>query len=164
MLIIVVFIFSEYPLPDGWKQTLPAVDHRWVSHALFKANKKSGKAELVFSRVDKLWWHPPQPALICSQVPHGDRYFASRLLWMPRKLWQVQFHCPHAECHGHLLTSAGIYPRVRQVLDIDCYYSLAAEYLECISCKRKLISWSSVLLQQLDLGHRLQFPVLLTYR
>ena len=83
---------------------------------------------------------------------------------MPRKLWQVRLCCPDPACAEHPLTSAGLYPRVRQVLDMDGFYHLAAEYLECTKCKKKLISWSGAITRQLDLGHRVQFPVLLTYQ
>ena len=62
------------------------------------------------------------------------------------------------------LTSAGVYPRVRQVLDIDGYYVLAGEYLECSKCTRKLISWSPSIVKQLNIGHQLQFPVLITHK
>ncbi|OWF35733.1 hypothetical protein KP79_PYT26070 [Mizuhopecten yessoensis] len=41
---------------------------------------------------------------------------------------------------------------------------MAAEYLQCQSCHRKVISWKSRVVQQLDLGHRLQFPILMTHR
>ena len=76
---------------------------------------------------------------------------------MPRKLWQIELHCLHPECEENPLTGAGVYPRVRQVLDIDGYYILAAEYLECSKCTRKLISWSPSIIKQLDIGHQLQF-------
>ena len=75
-----------------------------------------------------------------------------------------QLHCPHHECEQHPLTSAGVYPRVRQVLDIDYLYILAAEYLECLKCGRKLISWSPAIIKQLDVGHQMQFPVLMTHK
>jgi hypothetical protein len=81
-----------------------------------------------------------------------SRYFAQRLLlWMPRKLWQIELHCLHPECEENPLTGAGVYPRVRQVLDIDGYYILAAEYLECSN------TWSPSIIKQLDIGHQLQF-------
>jgi hypothetical protein len=41
---------------------------------------------------------------------------------------------------------------------------LAAEYLECSKCKKKLNSWNNEILSQLDVWHRLQFPCLLTRR
>ena len=82
---------------------------------------------------------------------------------MPRKLWKVTLYCPHEGCEKQPLTSAGIYSTVRQVVDIDSNYNLAAEYLECRSCTRKVISWSPAIVKQLDVGHQVQFPVLLTY-
>lgn len=79
-----------------------------------------------------MWFYPPPPSLLPSQPPSVSRYFAQRLLlWMPRKMWQVKLHCPHPECEQHPLTSAGGYQRVRQVLDVDGYYILAAEYNNC---------------------------------
>jgi len=53
---------------------------------------------------------------------------------------------------------------VRQVLDVDGFYNLASEYLECTSCKGRYISWSDDILRQLDVGHRRLFPAILTYR
>ncbi|KAK3726392.1 hypothetical protein QZH41_016260, partial [Actinostola sp. cb2023] len=155
----------EHPLlPEGWRKTLPKADHQWVSLALFTVNKR-GKAKLDWDRVNKLWWDPPQPPLITTQPPRPDRYYAQRLLlWMPRKLWKVTLYCPHPGCDNQRLTSAGLYNTVRQVVDIDSCYNLAAEYLECKNCKRKVISWSPAIVKQLDMGHQLQFPVLLTYQ
>lgn len=93
-----------------------------------------------FYRLDKLWWYPPQYPLSVSQPPSPNRYFAQPLLlWMPRKLWCVKLYCPHPGCHQKNLTSAGIYPHICQVLDIDGYYNLAAEYLECKNCNRKVL-------------------------
>ena len=151
-------------LIEGWKNTLPTFDHEWVSSALFKLSIR-GKPSFDSSKVRQLWYYPPQPSLIPTQPPSIARYFARPLLlWMPRKMWQVQLHCPHPECQKHLLTSAGIYTRVRQVLDVDGYYNLASEYLECSKCSRKVISWSPSVVKQLDIGHRLQFPVLVTHK
>ena len=144
-------------------QSLPKPDHVWVSKALFKQSFR-GKAELDVSNVKKLWWHPPKPALTVSQIPVVHSYFTQHaFLWMLRKLWRVQLHCPHADCDKHPLTSTGLYPHIRQVFDLDCYYSLATEYLECLTCKRKIISWSQSILNQLDVGHKRQFPIIITY-
>ena len=85
------------------------------------------------------------------------------LLRMPRKLWQVRLHCPNDDCVKHPLTSAGLRPHVRQVLDLDGYYSLITEYLEGGKCKRKVIGWSQGSLDQLDVGHRKQFPTIITH-
>ncbi|KAK0141506.1 hypothetical protein N1851_021392 [Merluccius polli] len=42
--------------------------------------------------------------------------------------------------------------------------TLATEYLECKGCSKKYPGWSEDILGQLDMGHRSQFPALLTYR
>ncbi|RXN19565.1 Epithelial-stromal interaction 1 [Labeo rohita] len=76
-------------------------------------------------------------------------------------------HQPPAElpdCGKHRLTVAGLYRTVRKVLDIDKWYDLATEYLECKCCKKKYTAWSEYILGQLDMGHHSQFPALLTYR
>ena len=41
---------------------------------------------------------------------------------------------------------------------------MVSEYLECSNCKKKVIAWSAPVLAQLDVGHRLQFPIILTYK
>jgi len=40
---------------------------------------------------------------------------------------------------------------------------LVTEDLERAKCKRKVISWSQAFLDQLDVGHRGQFPIIITY-
>ena len=109
-----------------------------------------------------LWYYPPQTVLPIGRTPTVNRYFAQRLLaWMPRKLWHVKLVCPPVSKNE--LTGAGIYHHVRQVLDVDGYYNLAAKYLECSKCKSKFISWSAPIVNQLDVGHRSQFPLIITY-
>lgn len=77
---------QDSPLPDGWKQTLPEADHKWVAAAAFKWSSK-GKPELEMSKMESLWLHPLSPPLVQTQVPKVDRYFAQRLfVWMPKKL------------------------------------------------------------------------------
>ena len=113
--------------------------------------------------MSKLWWYPPQPSVAVNSIPGVDRYFARPLfLWMPRKQWKVKLVCPHSTCEKRELTSAGIHQKVRQVTDINGFYSMACETLECQKCKRKMLSWSHSILSQLDVGHRVQFPCILT--
>lgn len=57
------------------------------------------------------------------------------LLWMPRKLWNVKLHSTCDDCGKHPVTSAGVYPHVRQVLDLDGYYSLVTEILSVGSAR-----------------------------
>ena len=153
---------TEYPLPEGWKATLPKPDHQWVSKALFTYSAL-GVPQLDIGRVTGLWFYPPQPALTLTRPPSVKKYFTQQLfLWMPRKLWRVKLVCTQDECAQNELTSAGIYRFVRQVLDVDSFYNLASERLECSKCKRKFISWSESIVNQLDVGHRRQFPLICT--
>ena len=149
-------------LPSGWTHTLPEVDQRWISKALFRWTAQ-GHPELDFSRVDKLWWYPPQVPLKTSDFPLLENYFGHPLLlWMPRKLWQVKLTCPHSDCNRELLTSAGLHQKIRLVVAVGKMYFVASEYLACRRCKRKVISWSHGIVSQLDIGHRVQFPCILT--
>ena len=151
-------------MTEGWKQSLPRADHQWVSNALFKESSK-GKPEVDTSRINKLWFYPPEPLFLHGRPPKPSLFYASRLLmWIPRKLWGFKFVCTQKECNRQELNSAGVYPHVRQVVDVEGFYNLAGEYLECRRCRKKVISWSKPMLDQLDTGHRLQFPIVLTYK
>lgn len=151
-------------LPVHWKDQLPPFQQEWIRQTLFKANPRTGKPELVSQL--KLWWYPPQPALIHTQPPASpDQFFRRPLfLWMPLKMWRFPLACVQPACGKHRLTAAGLYRTVRKVLDIDGWYDLATEYLECKRCGKKYPAWSEDILGQLDMGHRSQFPALLTYR
>ena len=61
------------------------------------------------------------------------------------------------------LTKCGLYRTVRKVLDIDGWYFMATEYLECRRCKKKVTAWSQDIFDQLDQDKREQFPAILTY-
>ena len=113
--------------------------------------------------VKQLWYYPPQPHLIPSQLPNSYRYFAHPLLcWMPHRLWKMTLMCP--QCDTRKLTSAGAYKTVRKVLKLTGVNLLVGENLECTACKKKWPSWNRDILSQLDIPHRKQFPALLTYR
>jgi len=127
---------------------------------------QDGKSGLELKPNLQLWWFPPQPPLVYTQPPASPDPFFHRplFLWMPYRMWAVRFKCTAPGCSSHPLTSCGMYKQVRQVLDIDGFYHLASEYLECGKCHRKVIAWSGDILQQLDVGHRSLFPAILTYR
>ncbi len=98
-----------------------------------------------------------------NQAPAPDRFFChSLLLWMPYKLWRVKILCPNPACGQHQLTGGGLHKRARQVLDIDRTYNMVTETLICTKCRASHVSWSHTVLQQLDLGHRSEFQVILT--
>jgi hypothetical protein len=138
-------------------KTLPKVDQQQISKALFHWNK-SGGVELVLE-----WWYPPQPGVAVNSLPGVNRYFARPLfLWMPWKQWKVKLYCLQSGCENKELASAGINQQVRQVTDIDGFYNMACDNLECMKCRHRVLSWSNAILSQLDKGHRVQFPCILT--
>ncbi|KAL6487611.1 hypothetical protein MHYP_G00042370 [Metynnis hypsauchen] len=85
---------------------------------------------------------------------------------MPYRMWAFRFLCKERNCNraGQCLTSSGLYKTVRRVLDIDGWYFMATEYLECHRCRKKVAGWSQDILEQLDPAHRAMFPGILTSR
>lgn len=159
-----VVVPVKHVLYPGWTRSIPSYDQDWILKSVFIQGKKMIQPRTPL----QLWYRSPPPALIYNQPPRSaDRFFGTRLLyWAPYELFDVLLSCPQPSCRGHQLTSSSkTYKHtVRQVLDVDGYYNLAAEYLECTSCQRRYIPWSDVILDQLDVGHRSQFPIILTYR
>nr|XP_055051854.1 uncharacterized protein LOC129437619 isoform X2 [Misgurnus anguillicaudatus] len=139
-------------LPTKLMKTIPLQDQKWISAALWKQHRL---------RTDlKLWYDPPEPALIYHQGPAPERFFTHRLLlWMPYHLWKVRLSCPVC---GRQLTGYGAHKRARQVLDVDRFYLMITETLWCSGCKAAFISTSKAILDQLDLAHRLEFRLILT--
>ncbi len=111
----------------------------------------------------KTWWYPPPvPGPNSSTKPAAEAYFFQRFfLWMPRKMWEFNFTCPTCS-DVQSLTSKGLYNRVRKVIDLTCRYYLAAEYLECRSCRGTFISYDARLLSQLPDAYQVRFPIILT--
>ncbi|CAL8240335.1 unnamed protein product [Merluccius merluccius] len=143
-------------LPAKLMKTIPLQDQKWISVALWKHQRL---------RTDlKLWYDPPEPALIYHQAPTPERFFTHRLLlWMPYHLWKVRLSCPVC---GKQLTGYGAHKRARQVLDVDRYYLMMTETLWCssVGCKTSYISTSKTILDQLDLAHKQEFRLILTKR
>ncbi|KAK5622099.1 hypothetical protein CRENBAI_010377 [Crenichthys baileyi] len=106
-----------------------------------------------------------RPPTIFTQPPSSPDVFFCRplFLWMPLKMWLIPLACVQPACNNHRLTAAGLYHTVCKVLDIDGWYDMATEYLECKRCKKKYPAWSEEILGQLDMGRRRKFPAILTY-
>ncbi len=122
-------------LPTGWKGNIAPGDQGWIGRSLFV-----GKGKLNTSL--KLWWHPP-PYSPPQGLPSPETYHQRRLfLWMPRRMWQVDFQCPTCFI-SRSLTSKGAYNHVRIVIDSKDAYYLAGEYMFCNTCKGTYISWDS---------------------
>ena len=122
-------------LPQGWRQNVSEGDRRWIGRSLFVAKGK-------LSPNLKLWWYPPSyepPPGMPS--PETYMYHLKKLfLWMPRKMWRVDFHCPSCSPQQSL-RSKGLYNHVRLVLDLREFYYLAGEYMDCRGCNGTFISW-----------------------
>ena len=160
---MLILLFQEINLPQGWRKTLDQADQAWISKSLFGVNKQ-GQPELLNEAL-KLYLYPPMPPNVANAPPRPSLYFARRLcLWFPYKLWSVRLHCTQPECSKPQLTGAGVYGVVRKVLDIDDFYYMAGEKLDCPACGKRYISWSSSIVDQLDAGHRWQFPAIITYK
>ena len=130
-------------------------DRAWIGHCLF-VKKGSLTTQL------KTWRLPPPMLHQSSSRPSPDAYHYRRLfLWMPRKMWNVDFHCPHCGPQQSL-RSKGVYNRVHLVVDIKDMYYLAGEYMDCGACRGTFISWDHRMLAQLSDGVRARFPVVLT--
>uniref|UniRef100_UPI00358E8398 uncharacterized protein n=1 Tax=Myxine glutinosa TaxID=7769 RepID=UPI00358E8398 len=144
-------------LPAGWGQNVDIGDKEWIGKALFV---EKGRLKDSLSN----WNMPPELKRECSTQPRVEVYFHRRLfLWMPRKMWSINFYCP--KCPNRpSLRSKGLYNRVRLVLDLRDYYYLAAEYMDCGRCKGTFIAYDSRLLEQLADGPKSVFPALLTYK
>ena len=139
-------------LPVGWMTNLPKADAQWIGQTLF-AKKGILTAKL------QLWWTPPQPGV--RKVPSCELYHLRRLfLWMPRRMWAVDFKCP--QCQTESLKSKGIYNRIRSVVDLKDMYWMATEYLYCPKCGVTIQSWDDRLLSQLTSDVRAWFPAILT--
>ncbi|KAK5618768.1 hypothetical protein CRENBAI_012183 [Crenichthys baileyi] len=147
-------------LLESWKSSLPPEQQEWLSRALF-IKDRTGRA--VLSKELQLWYHPPGPRLIYSQPPSSpDAFFQRRFfLWAPYRMWQYSFKCPSC---AHKLTSCGLHKTVRRVLDLDGWYYMGREYLECRYCTKKLAAWSRSVREQLDFSHQILVPAELAYR
>ncbi|XP_066522256.1 uncharacterized protein [Hoplias malabaricus] len=157
---------SEGPvLPVSWKHHLPKEQHEWISRAMFKRDA-AGRA--VLTEQLRMWWFPPPPRPVLHQPPASPAAFFTRpfCIWMPYRMWAFRLSCQQPEClrAAHRLTACGLYKTVRRVLDLDGWYYLATEYLECRRCHKKVAGWSRDVLEQLDPAHRALFPAILTYR
>ena len=149
-------------LPYEWDKYLLPQDQKWISKALFRSNNH-GKIETVSNL--KIWWHPPPAPLLCHQPPQPDLYFTHRLcLWMLLRMWLMKFHCIMPTCKQAHLVGGGIHKRVCWVLDVDSFYYIVTERLVCSNFRKVYLRWGMVLLDQLDMGHRSQFPAVFTGR
>ncbi|KAK0153862.1 hypothetical protein N1851_004054 [Merluccius polli] len=142
-------------LPESWRTALTGEEQEWIGRELFQPDSK-GRTTLTTDL--KLWWYPPQPRP------------TTRLTSCLLRMSAVPLDAPASvggvrpTCCNKALTKCGLYRTIRRVLDIDGWYLMATEYLECRRCKKKVAAWSQEVVGQLGEGHRAQFPAILTYK
>ena len=126
----------------------------WIAKALYNSNNK-----LKDSLPDQNWYYPQDHAP--NTIPEPANYFQQRMfLWAPMRMWQIILKCP--TCKSQLQHS-GIYPKVREVVDVDSrYYLVGADYPRCNGCRLPICPWNPAILDQLDPKHRNMFPAVLT--
>ncbi len=117
------------PKFPGYWETIPAADRNWILKNVMV--EKDGAARV--RDVQRFWWYPPPPRLLFTTAPSSpDLWFTQRLfVWMPYKMWQVKLTCQEPKCKGRNLTGCGIHKLARLVVDVDSYYTILSEYLEC---------------------------------
>ena len=147
----------EY-LPKYWSKVMAKRDQQWISEVLFHADGILALDSL------SCWLYPPQPKVPIGKPKVDEYFFQKAFLWMPRRMFKIPVAC--TRCLRPLM-SKGLYNRIREVIDTDCRYYLITEYLACSRCKDPsptYVGWSLDILNQLDHGHKLLFPAVLTHK
>ncbi|XP_071058478.1 uncharacterized protein [Pseudochaenichthys georgianus] len=72
----------------------------------------------------------PVPGAPAVAPPPAPPKYSQRpyFLWAPYKRWKYHLKCPSC---AHKMTDGGLYKTVRRVLDLDGWYYMGTEYLEC---------------------------------
>lgn len=149
-------------LPEQFLNVLQPGDVEWVEDVLLTGGDKKVFRETF----DRNWYQPPSAPPVSSDAnspPNPDDYFRRRLyVWAPKRMWNIPLECPTSGCKLPL-GKAGMYRRLRVVLDYDDRYYLAGEYLTCTS-HGPIPAWHSGVLAQLSPVHRNRFPVVFSTR
>ncbi|RXN39302.1 hypothetical protein ROHU_000313 [Labeo rohita] len=140
-------------LPSQFKRVLQPADWVWIAKCLYEPTGQ------LRQQIQTNWFYPPmQPK---PSPPEPGWYFRQRMfLWAPMRMWGIPLKCP--QC-GRKMHHSGIYPKVREVIDMDSrYYLVGGDYPRCSACKLPVCPWSQDVLSQLDVAHRTLFPAVLT--
>ncbi|XP_051810083.1 uncharacterized protein LOC110972961 [Acanthochromis polyacanthus] len=141
-------------LPKPFYRVIKPGDREWIAHILYEA---SGQLK---QDVRQNWHHPPSP-IRSTTPPNPHDYFHQRMfLWAPMRMWGIPLKC--IQCNRKI-NHSGIYPKVREVIDVDSkYYLIGGDYPRCSQCKLPVCPWSSDILKQLDPSKHNKFPAVLT--
>ena len=111
-------------MPSHFRRNIQRGDQEWIARCLY-----DGQGQLKPS-FPQSWFHPPVPSRPRFSGPDPAHYFRQRMfIWAPMRMWGIPLKC--ARC-GSKMHQAGIYQRVREVIDLDTrYYLVGAEYVKC---------------------------------
>ena len=142
--------------PQTVQRVLQPGDQQWIAKVLYRT-----KGEL--KQVHQNWFRPPEPTktMVPPPPPNPHDYFRRRLfVWAPMRMWGIPMKCPTCQ---RKLTHSGVYPKAREVVDLDTrYYLIGMDYPKCTKCDIPICPWSTDLLHQLDPAHHSRFPAVLT--
>ncbi|KAJ4925484.1 hypothetical protein JOQ06_018214 [Pogonophryne albipinna] len=138
-----------------FKRVIKPAGQDWIATCLYEP---TGQLRQQFSQN---WFHLPNPPKLTTAPPEPMNYYRQRMfLWAPMRMWGIPLKC--AQC-GRKMHHSGIYPKVREVIDLDSrYYLVGGDYPRCSKCMIPVCPWSADLLVQLDPAHRNRFPAVLT--
>ncbi|XP_055011456.1 uncharacterized protein LOC129409435 [Boleophthalmus pectinirostris] len=141
-------------LPKPFLRVIRPGDQEWIAHVLYEANGQ------LRQDIRENWHHPPSPVRSASP-PDPHDYFRQRMfLWAPMRMWGIPLKCTQCKRKMH---HSGIYPKVREVIDVASkYYLIGGDYPRCSKCKQPVCPWSCDILNQLDPSKRNKFPAVLT--
>lgn len=101
------------------------------------------------------------------KTPCTQMLFSPLFLLMPRKLWLFKLYCHQQGFNIVELTSVEIYNTVRQVLDVNRYYTIhytiAGRTLKHVFsvCKNRMISWNQMIVRHWNWDMSCSFPAFL---
>ena len=141
-------------LPKPFYKIIKPGDQEWIAHILYEPNGQ------LKQDVRQNWHHPPSPSRSAAPPEPHDYFRQKMFLWAPMRMWGIPLKCTQCNRKMH---HSGIYPKVREVIDVDTkYYLIGGDYPRCSQCKLPVCPWSSEILKQLDPSKRNKFPAVLT--
>ncbi|KAM8857498.1 uncharacterized protein ACB058_009160 isoform 2-T2 [Synchiropus picturatus] len=140
-------------LPKCFLTVIKPGDREWIAHILYEPTGR------LKQDIQENWHHPPNPTRSSTPNPHD--YFRQRMfLWAPMRMCGIPLKCTRCDRKMH---RSGIYPKVREVIDVATrYYLIGADYPRCSNCEIPVCPWSEDILKQLDPATRNRFPAVLS--
>ena len=111
-----------------------------ISKALLRWTKTGG-VDLVPEPLSQLYGGIPPTSCFSQWGTRSGQLFDT--VFVPvdaTEAVKVKLYCPQPGCDNQELASAVINQKIRQVIDIDGFYNMACDNLECMRCRRRVHS------------------------